>query len=73
MLQKAISLGIDPFITARANYWNAEIEFLSSIETGILSVVVAIIGIGRATDAATTMAAVANLSDLIFIIILFWR
>jgi tetratricopeptide (TPR) repeat protein len=29
MLQKAISLGIDPFITARANYWNAEIEFLS--------------------------------------------
>ncbi|MGB0185477.1 MAG: tetratricopeptide repeat protein [Flavobacteriaceae bacterium] len=29
LLQKAIALDIDPYITARAMYWNAEIDFLN--------------------------------------------
>ena len=29
LLQKAIALDIDPYITARAIYWNAEIDFLN--------------------------------------------
>jgi hypothetical protein len=41
---------------------------LSSIAAGILSLPLALKGSGSDTDAATTIAAVAILSDLIFII-----
>ena len=44
-----------------------ELAFLSSMATGILSLLLALRGIGSDTDAATTMAAAAILSDLIFI------
>jgi hypothetical protein len=47
-----------------------ELAFLSSMAAGRLSLLLAFRGIGRDTDAATTRAAVAILSDLIFIFLL---
>jgi hypothetical protein len=49
-----------------------ELAFLSSMAAGILSLLLALRGIGSDTDAATTIAAVAILSDLIFIFFSYW-
>jgi hypothetical protein len=49
-----------------------ELAFLSSMAAGILSLLLAFRGIGSDTDAAITIAAVAILSDLIFIFFAYW-